>query len=90
VKNGKSGFNFRKEVFRTPPEVVSSFGGGGGVCWNGVLTCGWGVVFENHHSGPPPLVKIRMVRGGPEFLRTVRFNMICFLCVIWCNRCMGG
>jgi hypothetical protein len=25
VKNGKSGFNFGKVVFRTPPEVVSSF-----------------------------------------------------------------
>jgi hypothetical protein len=34
VKNGKSGFNFGKAVFWTPPEVVSGFffffGGGGG------------------------------------------------------------
>jgi hypothetical protein len=29
-ENEKSGFVFGKAVFRTPPEVVSGFGGGGG------------------------------------------------------------
>jgi hypothetical protein len=37
---------------------------------------GW--YLENHYSGPPPpLVKVRMVRGGPEFLWAVdlKFNV---------------
>jgi hypothetical protein len=61
--------------------VVSGFkGGGGGVHWNKDMTCVWGVVLVNYHSGPPPLVKIRIVRGGLEFFTAVDFvnvNMIC-------------
>jgi hypothetical protein len=65
-ENEKRGFVFGKAVFQTPPEVVCGFRGGGGVYWNRVLTPVWGVVLENYHSGPPPLVKSRMVRGGSE------------------------
>jgi hypothetical protein len=76
-KNMKKWFFSRKAVFRTPPEVVSGFffffffgGGGGGSA--GIGTDTWrGGGFENHYSGPPPLVKVRMVRGGPEFLWSV-------------------
>jgi hypothetical protein len=55
VKNGKSGFNFGKVVFQSPPEVVRGFFLGGGVHWNGILTHGGGVVLENHYSRPPTL-----------------------------------
>jgi hypothetical protein len=56
VKNEKSGFFLGWVVFRTPPEVVSGFlgGGGGGVRWHVGATPVWGVVFRNYHSGPPP------------------------------------
>jgi hypothetical protein len=74
VKNEKSGFFSGWVVFRTPPEVVSGFfffffwGGGGGVRWHVGVTPVQGGGFGNNHSGPPPLVKLRMVRGGPENL----------------------
>jgi hypothetical protein len=55
--------------------VVSGFfgGGGGPLEWDADT---WrGVVLKTTYSGPPPLVKVRMVRGGPEFLWT---DFVCF------------
>jgi hypothetical protein len=84
AKNGKNMkkvvFFFVKAVFRTPPpEVVSGFflggGGGGGPLESGHDTWMGGWYLENHYSGPPPLVKVRMVRGGPEFLSSFDFKV---------------
>jgi hypothetical protein len=60
-----------KAVFRTPPEVVSGFFFFGGGPHESYRATWRGGGFENHYSGPPPLVKFRMVRGGPEFLWAV-------------------
>jgi hypothetical protein len=70
VKNGKSGF-FSEGGIPDPPEVVSGFrGGGGGGHWNREPTPvrGW---YWKTIIPDPPLVKLRMVRGGPEFLKVV-------------------
>jgi hypothetical protein len=32
-----------------------------------------GFFMKTRYSGPPPLVKFRMVRGGPEFLWAVDY-----------------
>jgi hypothetical protein len=77
AKIEKGGFVFGKAVFRTPPKVVSGFflGGGGSVgIGSHHVEGGW--FCKTIIPDPPPLVKVRMVRGGggPEFLLCVDLN----------------
>jgi hypothetical protein len=80
----ESGFCLGRVVFRTPPEVVSGFrggGGGGGPLACGADTCPRGGFIIQPFRTPPPLVKLRMARGGPEIFISV--DLIWFGMYAW-------
>jgi hypothetical protein len=76
-ENEKKWFFFGKWYSGPPPEVVRGFfGGGGGVRWNRVLTPvrGW---YWKQPFQTPPLVKLRIVRGGSGIFNYV--DLFCFM-----------